>query len=186
MADSPILMPYPRRREQNMMNAISSEDGFPNGNSNTFLPRSFVKLSSGNIVAVVTGDIQAFGFVLDASITTAQAALKSPYYRFGDAHWPLSLVGMHFLINISDNSGNVGQANGAPQLSEVVVGGTYGIVRPTSGDYEQYQMLNVDDTTNTLFRVIDIPDDALGNAQTSTTYNGFVLVAVIDDKITSI
>lgn len=185
--DCPILLPFPRRQQGNMAIAISSQDGLPNGNSNTFLRQTFVKMSSGNIIAVATGDITAFAFALGASISTAQAALGAPYYRFGDHHWPLQLAGLQFLINVTDNSGHVGEDDGAPQLSEVSIGAEYGIYRWTSGTYTAYQALNVDDTSTKLFRVIDKPlEPTDGIVQTADTYNPMVLVQVKDSCITSI
>lgn len=180
MADSPILMPFPTRQRGNLMAMIGAANGYGDG-SNEFLAHSFVVLSSGNLIAVATDGVLASGLVLEANFDST--VVDPPYNRFGGKHWPLDLTGLQFYINITNADGDIGEANGAPQLSDVTIGASYGLLRVASGDYEGYHMLDVSDTTNTLFKVIDKPERVFNYGQTSATYNGFVLAEVIDSKI---
>jgi hypothetical protein len=67
---------------------------------------------------------------------------------------------VEFEINITDNAGNIGEANAAPQGSAITVGEKYGISTFTAGIYSGFQFLNSEDVTNDFFEVLALVDDA--------------------------
>lgn len=180
MADRAIIMPRLfQRLGNNRFETVGGATGFAdNHGSAPFLAGSIVVLTSALLNPVVTDGVLAAAWAPHASVSSSTPT--PPYDIRGNRHYPISLKDMLFLISVTDASGNVGQANGAPQLSEVTIGEHYAIRRPTSGTYSQYQMLDVDDTTNDLFTVVDKPSMVDGEAQTSATYNPIVLVKIKD------
>lgn len=180
----PIIRPtLLRRRVTNRQEMIGGETGYPDA-ANDFAAQSFVVLTSNALVAVASAGVVACGFVQDAA--KSSSAINPPDAPFGDRHYPMSLVGQIFAISVVDATGNVGEANGAPQLSEVSLGTSYGILRPTSGDYSGYQFLNVDNTTNLFFQVVEKPTSWNGIAQDANTYNPIVFAQVIQTIIQQI
>lgn len=180
--DKSIIKPQPISRVgQNREETLGGQDGIANG-ANAFLSNSFVFLTGASLLAAVaTSGIAAIGLSLDASKATAE--INPPTAPYGDRHRPLNLKGQQFAISVSNLAGAIGQANSAPQLSAIVLGASYGIVRIASGVFTGYHMLAADETTNTLFKVVDKPLIYAGVAQDSTTYNPIVIVQVIDSKI---
>lgn len=146
----------------------------PNG-ATAFFARSFVKLASGVLTPCVSADTLCYGQSPDESHASTDLP---PVALHGAMHWVFDPKDAEFIVNICDATGNVGEANGAPQLSEVVVGTSYNLFRPTSGLYTGYQMLNVDLTAAPFFKVIAIyPNQAL------TDFNGLVLVKLVEAVI---
>lgn len=168
--DQAIKMPAPYSRTQNLMEV---KPPLSNG-GNTFLAGSFVKRSSALMAACATGDVVCLGWTGGPSVASGE---KRPT-KYWQANYPLSPVGTEFLINVTDSSGHVGEANGAPAASAVTIGSSYGIYRWTSGDQIGMQALNKDETSNTLFQVT-----ALGPNTASGDFNGLVRVKVIDSKV---
>ena len=167
--DTPIRQPFLERKSQNLQ--IQKAVQPDNGDSSVFLPNSFVVLSGGLLVAVATAGVLVYGWSADKSHLSTDHA---PDALYGQNHWPFDPTDAQFVMNITDNSGHIGQAAGAPQLSVAVVGTSYGIYKNTGG----YQMVNISDTTNKLFTVMALyPNQAL------TDYNGRVIVKVIDTCI---
>lgn len=171
MSDIVIRQPTPFNRGGNLMETKAPISC----GSNTFLAGSFVKRdSSQKLAAVTTGGTACVGWSPGPSTSSTQ--------RRPDIFWrepyPMNPVGAEFLCNITDASGHVGQSEGAPQISEVVVGQAYGLYRWTSGTYNGMQAVNVDETSNTLVEVT-----ALGPDAESADYNGLVRVRVISSKI---
>lgn len=181
MADRAII--YPRllkKRGNNRQEMLTAQTGYADG-ANSFPAFSFVVYASSLIGAVATAGVSCCGYVLDAD--KASTAVNPPTQFFGDKHWPINPRGCQFLVNISNNANAVGQANSAPQLSAVSIGTSYGLTRPTSGTYSGYQFLNTQDTSTTLFTIVDIPASVDGVDNSSTVYNGLVLVELIESKI---
>jgi hypothetical protein len=161
--DTGIRMPFLERRRDNLHIQKPVQ---PNG-ATAFAANSFVKLVAGVLVPCVTADVVCYGWSHDSSHTATE---QPPAALYGQNHWPFALEDSQFVMNITNNAGNIGQAAGAPQLSAAVVGTSYGIVRDANG----YQMLNVQDVTNLFAKVIAYyPNQAL------TDYNGLVLVEVL-------
>ena len=182
MPDKSIIKPQPISRVgQNREETLGGQDGIANG-ANAFLSNSFVFLTAGALLSVVpTSGVTSIGLCLDASKLTAE--VNPPVAPYGDRHRPLNLKGQQFAISVSNLAGAIGQVNGAPLPTAIVLGSAYGIVRIASGVYTGYHMLAVDEVTNTLFRVVDKPLVYAGVAQDATTYNPVVIVQVIDTKI---
>lgn len=151
---------------------VGGEQGLPN-TGNTFLAFNFLVLTSGVLAALATGATLSCGLAYDASNTNT--TVNPPSDFFGGKHFPLTLEGQRFAVNITDASGHVGQTNGAPQLSAVTLGSKYGIYKLASGQHA----LNTADTTNLFFQVVEIPSKWNSIPQDSTTYNGIVIVEVV-------
>lgn len=165
--DTAIRMPFMERRRDNLH---ITKGPLPNG-ATAFLERSFVKYASAVLTPCVTDDIICFGQAPGPSHSSTDLP---PVSLYGNLHWCFDPRHAIFIVNITDASGNIGQANGAPQLSEVTIGQQYALYRNADG----YQMMDVDDTTNDFFRVIGIyPNQSL------TDYNGLVLVELVESVI---
>lgn len=161
--DTGIRMPFMERRRDNLHIQKSVQ---PNG-ATTFPANSFVKLAAGVLVPCVTADVVCYGWSPDQSHTETE---QPPQALFGQNHWPFDPKDAQFVMNITNDDGDVGQANGAPQLSAAVVGTSYGLYRNADG----VQMLNVEDTTTLFARVVALyPNQAL------TDYNGLVIVELL-------
>lgn len=156
-------MPFLERRKDNLHIQKPVQ---PNG-ATAFPARSFVKLAAGILVPCVTADVVCYGWSPDGSHAATD---QPPAALFGQNHWPFDPRDAQFVMNITDAAGNIGQANGAPQLSSAVVGTSYGLFRDANG----FQMLNTADTTNLFAKVVALyPNQAL------TDYNGLVLVELV-------
>lgn len=155
---------------------VGGENGYPDG-SNTFLAGNFLVLSSGDLAALATDAVLAGAFATDDS--KSSTTIDPPYALIGDKHFPFKLNGVKFAISVTDDSENIGEANSAPQLSEISVGSSYGILKGAAG----LHYLNVDETSNTIFTVVEKPEQFDGVFQTAATYNPVVIVQVIASKI---
>ena len=179
--DKPIQMPVLyKRRTTNEVSTLGGELGLPNG-ANTFPAKSIVVYTGGYLAAIATQAVLACGISPDAS--HAAGVVSVPDALKADRHWPFDLTGAQLLINIAHPNGTdiyVGAAQSAKQLSDATIGTSYGVVVPTTGTYAGIPCLDVTNTTQLLFKVIDKPLqlDPL-TKQTSTTYNAQVLVEVL-------
>lgn len=161
--NTPIRMPFLERRRDN----LHIQKGVQPNGATAFPAHSFVKLAAGILVPCVTADVVAYGWCPDASHAATDVP---PTALFGQNHWPFALNDSQFVMNITDSSGHIGQATGAPQLSAAVVGTAYGLYRDANG----YQMLDVANTTNLFAKVVQLyPNQAL------TDYNGLVIVEIL-------
>jgi hypothetical protein len=169
--DIPIQMPYLERQKGNLFIQKSPlTDG-----GNTFPANSIVQINSGALRAVPTGGVAAYGWANSPSRSATIAPPDSlPLGLADERHYPFDPEGAIFVLNITDASGNIGEANGAPTLAEAVIGSEFGIHTATNG----VQFVNVDETTDTLFKVVGWVD-----GQSSTDYNGKVYVQIIPSKI---
>ena len=161
--DTPIRMPFFERRKDNLHIQKSVQ---PNG-ATAFPAHSFVYIASGILVPVLTAGVLCYGWSPDKSHAATD---RPPDALYGVNHWPFDPSQSQYVMNITDGTGHIGQAAGAPQLSEAVVGTSYGLFRDANG----YQMLDVDNTTNLFAKVVALcPNQAL------TDYNGLVLVEIL-------
>lgn len=175
-------MPYYRpelysKRDNTRSEILGGELGLPDA-GNTFLAHNFVVLTAGALAAVASAAVLSCGLVPDAS--KASAAIDPPYSPFGDKHFPYSPGGgQRFAVSVTDGSGNYTEADGAPQMSEVTIGESYGIIKLADGTHA----LNVDNVTNDFFIVVEKPSTFNGVAQTSTTFNPMVIVELVPAAI---
>jgi hypothetical protein len=160
------------RKVTNRPEMLGGEFGYPN-TGNTFNRHVFVVLTAGVLAAVASAGVLSCGLCLDASTTVTKAT--PPDNLLGGKHFPVNLEGQRFAISVTDAAGNFGEANGAPQMSEVVIGTKYGIIKLTDGNHA----LNVDNTTNLFFVVVEKPTSWNGIAQDANAYNPVVIVEVI-------
>lgn len=161
-------MPFLERRRDN----LHIQKQVQANSATTFPARSFVKLSGGALVPVVTADVVCFGWSPDASHLSTD---QPPTALYGQNHWAFDPQHAQFVVNITSGAGLVGQAAGAPQLSAVSIGTQYGIYRDAT---TFMQMLKTDDTTNKFFTVV-----ALYPNQSLTDYNGLVIVELVPSVI---
>ena len=175
--DRQIIVPQVvGRRGGNRIEAIGGESGYADG-ANSFIANSLVVLTAGALVAVATDGVSACGFVPDASKDSA--SIDPPYSMFGDKHWPFDLRGLLIAMSVSDDSENIGEANSAPQLSDITLGSSYGVLLGATGIH----YVNQAETSNTLVKVVEKPEMFNGVEQDADTYNPVVIVEVIDSKI---
>lgn len=178
--DMPVQDPTPYSRVGGTRpETIGGENGLSDG-SNTFNAFNFVVYTAGALAAIASAATSACGLVPDKS-NGAGNVPNPPSNFFGGNHFPFSLVGMRFIVSITDSAGHIGQANGAPTLSAITKGNSYG-VKLVNGVH----MLNKDDTTNLFFTVVDIPSQWGGTKQDSTVYNPVVIVEVVSAAIQKI
>lgn len=167
------------RKGTNRPEMLGGENGLPNA-GNTFNAHVFVVLTAGALVVVASAATLTCGLSLDAS--KSESGVNPPYAMFGDRHFPVALEGQRFAISVTDASGNYGEANGAPQMSELTIGQTYGIIKLANGNHA----LNVDNTSNAFFKVVEKPSIWTGQAQDANTYNPVVIVEVVSAAIQSV
>lgn len=155
---------------------IGGETGYPDA-SNSFNKNTFVVLTTGALVAVASAGVLACGLTPDAS--KSSDAINPPDSFFGDRHYPFALRNQRFYVSVTNTAGNVGQANGAPQMSAVTIGESYGIIKLSNGNHA----LNVQNTTNDFFVVIEKPEyvviAGINVKQDANTYNPIVVVEVV-------
>lgn len=187
--DQPIIYPKIwKRRGTGRQAQLGGELGLQENNT-AYPAYSFVKLSSGKLAAIATGEATAAGgFDVYAGLGSNGDIPIAPPYQTRARHFPFELRDTQFLMNITDGSGHVGQANSAPTLSNVSIGTSYGCYVPTSGTYKGICMLNQADTTNLLFRIVDIPLRPYPGPLLvlASTYNGLVVVEFLTAVIQQI
>lgn len=178
--DIPFTVPQLYAKQTtNRPEMLGGEIGLPDA-ANVFNRHTFVVLTTGALVALASGAVLSCGLCLDASKATA--LVDPPNQMFGDRHFPVNLVGQRFAISVTDATGHYGAANGAPQMSEVVIGEKYGILKLSDGNHA----LNVDNTTNDFFVVVEKLTHWQGALQDANSYNPVVIVEVIPAAIQSI
>lgn len=162
--DTPIRMPFFERRKDNLHIQKAVQ---PNG-ATAFPEKSFVYIAAGILVPVATAGILCYGWSPDRSKASTE---RPPDALFGVNHWPFDPKDAIYVMNITNNTGDVGEVAGAPQLSAAVVGTSYGLYRDAGTGH---QMLNVEDVTTVFAKVVALyPNQAL------TDYNGLVLVEIL-------
>lgn len=178
--DIPFTVPnLYSHRNTNRPEQLGGEMGIPDA-SNSFNRHTFVVLTAGALAAVASAGTSSCGFCLDASKATA--VVDPPTQMFGDRHFPVNPKGQRFSISVTDASGHYGEADGAPTLAEVTVGEKYGILKLSDGNHA----LNVDDTTNDFFVVVEKLTQWQGQTQVAGTFNPVVVVELIDAVIQQI
>jgi hypothetical protein len=170
-------MQYPIRRpflERRNLNAQPMKAG--RACSGTWPNNTFVYLNgSGLLLPVATAGVSLYGWSHGPSTLTTDVppvGLPQPGVCF-----PFDASGSVFVLSVTDaavDTATTGTPASAPALSAVTIGGQYGIIVPTAGTLTGIQMLNISDTTNKLFTVIDVYPN-----QASTDLNPLVLCQVI-------
>lgn len=151
---------------------LGGPTGLPN-TGNTFNAHTFVVLTTGILAAVASAATLTCGLCLDASTTVTKPT--PPDQLLGGMHYPVALSGQRFAVSVTDASGHVGQSNGAPQLSAVAVGTSYGVIKLSNGNHA----LNSANTSNLFFQIVEIPQMWAGLKQDANTYNPVVIVEVV-------
>lgn len=160
------------RRLTNRPEQLGGQTGLVN-TGNTFLAHTFVVATAGVLAAVASAGVLSCGLCLDASTTVTKST--PPDILLGGKHFPVALEGQRFAVSVTDASGHYTEANGAPQLSEITIGSSYGIIKLSDGNHA----LNVDNTTQLFFTVVEKPPVWNGVAQTATTFNPVVIVEIV-------
>lgn len=152
--------------------------------SNSFLALSLVKLASGLLAAVASTDVTCYGQTPDASKASTDVP---PAALFGQNHYVFDLKGRIIAVSITDATFRVGATGpsydgtgGTTTGVALAPGQRYGILRATTGTYDQYQFLNIEDTTNDFFEIVGpFPD----TRQAVTDNNPRVLVKILDSVL---
>jgi hypothetical protein len=166
----PIQQPFLAREVGTNMDVM--KQGLPCGN-NVFLARSLVYLTGGGqLAAVPTGGTAVYGQAPGPSVTGQEIPPAALYKEV----FPWDLREAQLNINITNGDGARG--DDGPTLADVAVGGQYGITRFADGDEIGMHALNVDDTTNTFFKVIGIFP-----GQSADDHNPVVLVEILPSRI---
>lgn len=170
--DMPMILPQIYAKRGNTRpEQIGGPSGIPCA-SNVFNAYTFGVVTSAAIVAVATGGTTSVGLILAASNTNTVPTPPTDF--FGGKFYPVALPGQRFAVSVTDSSGHVGQANSAPQFTGVTVGNKYGIIKLSNGNHA----LNISDTSNLFFTVVEIPEEWASNKQNATinNYNPVVIV----------
>lgn len=147
--------------------------------SNSFTAGDLVQVSAGllQVVPATSGTASTklvWGQTPDSSKLSTDIP---PVSFFGENHYCFDLSDAIIEMNITNTAAGVGDAttnNGAagPQLSALVIGASYGI-RLDAVNYVGIQMVNVNETTNTLVQCVGIAPN-----QSLSDYNGRALFKI--------
>lgn len=146
--------------------------------TNTFKAGALVTNTAGVLVLIATAGVLIYGQTPDISHTALETV---PQAFNGENHWVFDPTGGIIEINIGHANGTdvfIGIAGPAKQRSDVVIGGVYGILTPTTGVYAGVQFLDPTNTATTLFTVVGFIDNTL-----AVDYNCRVRVKPIASKI---
>lgn len=182
----PILPKIYQRKGNFKIETHASQSGFSDDTSSTYdYPEggTFVyKHTDGKLRPVATDGVSVFGYTATGWLGDA-ATPEGPYNVRGNVKDVINPSGMRFAVTVTDGSATVGASG--PTLSSVAIGTAYGCIRPTSGDYLDYQMLDSSDTTNDLFVVVEKPTIYNGVTQDAATTNPVVIVELVSTTIQS-
>ena len=109
--------------------------------TNTFKAGALVTNTAGVLVLIATAGVLIYGQTPDISHTALETV---PQAFNGENHWVFDPTGGIIEINIGHANGTdvfIGIAGPAKQRSDVVIGGVYGILTPTTGVYAGVQFL---------------------------------------------
>lgn len=178
--DMPYTVPVLySRRITNEPQMLGGELGLLN-TGNTFNRHTFVVATAGVLAAVASTGTSSCGLCLDAS--TLVTTPTPPDQLLGGRHFPVALEGQRFAVSVTDSSGHFGAANSAPQTSGVTLQTSYAIIKLSNGNHA----LNVSNTSNLFFSVVEIPTQWNGMKQDANTYNPVVIVEVVSAAIQKI
>lgn len=127
-----------------------------------------------------------YGLSPDSSIGTG-GATTPPARLFQNFHYPYDLRDVILEMTLSNNSlsgANLGAngvtfAGGGTGGVAVAIGRQCGLITLTSGTFNNYQFVDVTDTTNVVFEIVGLAPKAFGVKQTVTDNNPRVLVKVL-------
>ncbi len=194
MANRPLIAPRIwSRTSNNRQETLGGTTGFLEGATNwnvanvtTALPStkgvpSFLVITAGLLVPVATAGATMSAFINGEPYHNQVTTIDPPYALRGNKHFPFNLVGMQFLMSVSrDNAGG----NASDVLANIAIGGQYGLFRnSTAGATYGFQHVDLSNTTQKVFTVIDIPVKVDGDLN-STLRNPLVIVEIIPSTIT--
>lgn len=172
----PVAQPKLVKQDGNMN---TQRPKFDEAASQVWLPSTLVTLTSGALVRVATAGVLLYGLSPDGS----HAATDKPPVAFNaQTHWPFNLNDNAILEISITTGGTVGSTATGAVPSAMTLGASYGLYTETAGGANLapigQQMLNISDTTNTLFTYVGLPDTTL-----ATDINARVLVTPIKSKL---
>lgn len=194
MAYIPIKQPFIIAEAGSNQTAVQ-KDAVPETASSSWLPQSLCYTSGTGASTVLNVCLSAavlcYGMSPDAARSAGAASpaditLKPPQSLYGLNHYPFDLRDRIIEMNIASSSASgatIGLstaptwAGGTPAVA-LAPGQQYGIVRPTSGTYAGYQLVNIQDTSTKLVEIV-----ALAPGQLTTDYNPRVWVKIIPTLI---
>lgn len=178
MALIPISMPF-IREESGSNHPTVQKDALPEAGSSSWLKGTLV-YTSGTGASTVLNKLATAGTVIygqspDVSHTSGTG--NWPDAPFGLNHYPFDLRDRILEINISGSQGTIGTTSGATWAGggtngvALAPGQQYGVLTPTSGVYQNYQLLDVSNTTQKVFEIVALAPGGpnLGGTSFSST-----------------
>lgn len=181
MAIATIAMPFIRQEAGSNQPAVM-KDGVPEINGTSWLPQTLVYTSGTGVNTVLnpcaTGAVLCYGQAPGASKGTN---IRPPDHLFGTAVVGANTLAVHFPFDVRDrileinashaaNFALTGTASGVTWAGggtggvALAAGQRYGIMRPTSGTYLNYQFLDVSNVATPLFEIVALaPNQAAGD-----------------------
>jgi hypothetical protein len=176
----PILPKIYQRKSNFKIETHASQSGFSDDTSSTYdYPEggTFVyKHSDGKLRPVATDGVAVFGYTGSGWLGASEIP-EGPYNVRGNVKDVINPTNMRFAVTVTDGSATVGASG--PKLSAVTIGTSYECIRPTSGDYLDYQMLDSSASTNAFFKVVEKPEIYNGVKQDANTTNPVVIVELV-------
>lgn len=162
---------------------------FVSVDANQNLIHTFPSLAGAAAVNGATPKV--LGWNSDGS--SGDTAVKPPDTFFGDAdnssaafqkrHWPQSVRGGRFALNISTAAGLVTEAGGAPALNHAncIVGKELALVGALVAGVPR-TMVAIDTTANAMIRIVEIPQQyrSIFQPVRAQAFNGIVIVEFLD------
>lgn len=178
MPTAPIILPRVYSTTNTWVQQTAAQ---PNYTADTtsfpFVAGQFVKLVSGTLRRYVADDTAIYGLSVDDAHYTTSEPYLSP---FGIYHNPVALRGNRFIMNITDDSGNVG--SGSTTQGDVTLGTLYS-ARYLVSPYTSNLALDASDSgtaTKNIFRAVGFYNQTLAaDGDLSTDFNGRVIVEIL-------
>lgn len=165
---SKIAMPFIIQEEGSNQPTVQKDAVPENGTSQTWLQGAFVYTSGTGASTVLNGLATAgtviYGQSPDNAIGTGSTVV--PNRLFGSNHFCFDVLGRVFEINIASATAGqavIGTTNGVTWAGggtngvALAPGQQYGVLVPTTGTYNNYQFLDVNNTTQKLFEIVALP-----------------------------
>lgn len=183
---------------------VMQQPGVPEAASQNWLRSTLVQITgTGADVRLQRAAAAAtalYGLAPQAATTQGVASgsptqgilIQPPQSLFSTTHYPQNLRGVLLEINISNGSlsgANIGATTGVTYAGggtggvPLAPGQQYGLITLTSGTYNKYQLLDVTNTTQKLFEIVQLAPSWGGVAQTTTDNNPRVWVKLIDSVL---
>lgn len=203
MAGIAIAMPRIVAGSLSGNSPIMQQPGVMELNAQSWLKSSLVAISGSGanvrLAACADNALLVYGLAPQAATTkgtaagnpVADPAIQPPQSLFGITHYPQNLRGVLLEINIcnaAQDGSNIGAGVGVTWDGTVggvalAPGQQYGLNVQTSGTYNKYQLLDVSNTVQKLFEIVQLAPTFGGVRQAVNDNNPRVWVKLIDSVL---